>query len=255
MYKILIYSAVVCCSQIENIAIEQIGDEITTSQILKDRIKTPENYTRVSNDSNSFGYYLQHLPLKAEGSQVLLYNGEIKENNNVYCAVVNMDIGTKDLQQCADAVMRLRAEYLYQQKNYEDIKFQFVNDSKWHTYKEYIKQDFSYPKFRKYMEYVFNYANTASLKKQLKPIPFNTMQIGDVLVQSGSPYGHAVIVVDICKNELGEKQYLLAQSYMPAQETQILMNPNTLTPWYSKPSNSIIKTPEWTFDTADLRRF
>ena len=46
------------------------------------------------------------------------------------------------------------------------------------------------------------------------------MQIGDVLIQGGSP-GHAVIVVDMAENPAtGEKLYLLAQSYMPAQDIQ-----------------------------------
>lgn len=254
MYKLYFLSVLVCCSQIPKLDIEQNKLIKNGGKTLSERIIIPDNFKRIYSDSNSFAFYLQQLPLKADSSKVLLYNGKIKENHEVYCAVVNMDIGTKDLQQCADAVMRLRAEYLYQHKKYDDIKFQFVN-GEWHAYKDYVKQDFSYPKFRKYMEYIFSYANTSSLKKQLKPIPFSSMQIGDVLVQSGSPYGHAVIVVDMCKNEKGEKQYLLAQSYMPAQETQILLNPNTLKPWYSHPSSSIIETPEWTFDTLDLRRW
>ncbi len=258
IYKLTFLAIIICCSQITKKEIKQISNlkeiEISKSNILKDRILPPPNFKRIKNDSNSFAYYLQHLPLKPDSSQVLLYNGEVKENEDIYCAVVNMDIGTKDLQQCADAVMRLRAEYLYQQKKYNDIKFQFVN-GQWQHYKTYAANDYSYKKFRKYMEYVFSYANTASLKKQLQQVPFYSIQSGDVLVQSGSPYGHAVIVVDICQNEKSEKQFLLAQSYMPAQETQILLNPNTLKPWYNKPLTSVIETPEWTFDTLDLRRW
>ena len=50
--------------------------------------------------------------------------------------------------------------------------------------------------------------------------PVTSMQIGDVLIQGGSP-GHAVIVVDMAENPAtGEKLYLLAQSYMPAQDIQ-----------------------------------
>jgi hypothetical protein len=54
------------------------------------------------------------------------------------------------------------------------------------------------PSFVAYMDYVFNYANTASLKKQLKEkTVFRFIAIGDVFIQSGQPYGHAVIVVDL----------------------------------------------------------
>jgi hypothetical protein len=104
------------------------------------------------------------------------------------------------------------------------------------------------------MEYIFMYANTASLKQQLKSIPKQEVQIGDILVQSGNPVGHAVIVVDIAQDTNGNKIALLAQSYMPAQELQILKNPNTKdnNPWYDLNQDNII-TPEWKFTSADWK--
>jgi hypothetical protein len=79
------------------------------------------------------------------------------------------------------------------------------------------------------------------------------MQIGDVFIQGGSP-GHAVIIVDMAKNSKGEKIFILAQSYMPAQETQILKNPNDTnsSPWYTLPT-STLETPEWDFNATDLK--
>jgi len=41
-----------------------------------------------------------------------MYNGLTKDNNKVYEAVVDMSIGKRDLHQYADAIMRLKAEYL-----------------------------------------------------------------------------------------------------------------------------------------------
>ena len=110
----------------------------------------------------------------------------------------------------------------------------------------------------KYLEMVFSYAGTASLEKEMTSVALNEMKIGDVFIKGGFP-GHAVIVVDMAVHKTsGEKLFLLAQSYMPAQELQILKNPNNkkLNPWYwvSEISNSL-QTPEWTFDKSTLKRF
>jgi len=169
------------------------------------------------------------------------FDGREKWNRSVYCAVVDMEIGKRDLQQCADAVIRLQAEYLYKHKAYDRIHFNFTNGfradyTKWaEGYRISVKgnqvswykskeKDYSYKTFRAYLDVVFAYAGTLSLAKELTSVPVTSMQIGDVLIQGGSP-GHAVIVVDMAENPAtGEKLYLLAQSYMPAQDIQVLVN-------------------------------
>jgi hypothetical protein len=106
------------------------------------------------------------------------------------------------------------------------------------------------------MEQIFVYAGTLSLSKELKQVSIMDMQIGDVLIKGGSP-GHAVIVVDMAiNNKTGEKYYIIAQSYMPAQDIQILCNPNNLeSPWYKLEDVENIYTPEWTFTSNQLKRF
>ena len=78
-------------------------------------------------NTKSFAAYLRNLPLKPHGAEVKLFDGRTKPNRNVYVAVVDMKIGKKNLHQCADAVMRLRAEYLWKQGQYEDIHFNLSN--------------------------------------------------------------------------------------------------------------------------------
>lgn len=224
---------------------------------IETRFNTPKNYTRLPIDATHFGSYLRNLPLKTLNSTVKYFDGREKYNNNVYVSVVDMEIGTRDLQQCADAVMRLRGEYLFKQQRLNDIHFNFLSDGKPRYFKNYAKGDHSYKKFRKYMNYIFAYANTASLRKELTTVDdIKNIQVGDVFIQQGNPFGHAVIVVDVAKNEQGEKIFMIAQSYMPAQETQILVNrKNTkLSPWYEAKSGTVY-TPEWTFESSDLRRF
>lgn len=108
------------------------------------------------------------------------------------------------------------------------------------------------------MNYVFAFANTASLKQQLSPRKIAQVEIGDVFIQSGNPYGHAVCVIDLCQDSLGNKLALLAQSYMPAQEIHILKNfKNTSEEggsWFPM-AEGILETPEWTFYSSDLRHF
>ena len=257
------------CAQVNEAHLATAGKTIAT------RFAPPTGYERVSAQTGSFAHYLQNLPLKPHGTSVKYHDGTTKINRGVYAAVVDMEIGNKDLQQCADAVMRLRAEHLYQQKKYTDIHFKFTNgDNALYTqyaegyrasvkgnkitWNKTAKKDYGYATFRKYMDLVFTYAGTLSLGKELTPVvSLKDMKIGDVFIRGGSP-GHAVIVVDVARHkQTGEKLFLLAQSYMPAQETQVLLNPNSteLSPWYSVSFESKLATPEWTFEKNQLKRF
>ncbi|WP_343631587.1 DUF4846 domain-containing protein [Fluviicola sp.] len=252
-------------------ASEQLID--TSGTTIATRFLPPEGYGRKSQDSSSFGFYLRNLPLKKHGSEVHLYNGSLKGNQTAHAAVVNMSVGNRDLQQCADAVMRLRGEYLFHNKRFSDIHFRFVSGfnceySKWREgnrvalngnsvfWQKSAAADKSYASFLKYMETVFNYASTLSLEKELRSIELKDVEIGDVLIRGGAP-GHAVIVVDMAENADGEKLVLLAQSYMPAQEIQVLLNPmnRNTSPWYNLEERAKIYTPEWTFEAHQLRRF
>ena len=230
----------------------------TAGKTIFNRFNPPPGFTRTEIDTSSFGFYLRHLNLKTFGSLVLYYNGQPKNKKNVYISVINMDIGNRDLQQCADAIMRLRSEFLYASQRYRDIHFNFVSDGQARYYEEYSEGDHSYGKFRKYLDYVFSYANTSSLSHELvSRNSITEMQIGDVFIQTGNPYGHAVIVVDMAENpDSGEKVYMLAQSYMPAQDIQILVNRKNsmISPWYIL-NEDPIETPEWNFHPGHLKRF
>lgn len=75
-------------------------------------------------------------------------------------------------------------------------------------------------------------------------------------MQAGSP-GHAIIVVDAAQNTAGEQVFLLAQSYMPAQEIHVLKNPNdpNLSPWFKLNDGDELVTPEWTFQWDQRKRW
>lgn len=244
-----------------------------SGKTIETRIQTPGGYQRVAVAKNSFAEYLKEQPVKPDGSGVRYFSGELKPSN-VHVAVLTVDVGKRDLQQCADAVIRLRAEYLFKQKQYNKIHFKFTNGfnatySKWAEgyrikvsgnnvswYKATTASN-SYESFRKYLDVVFIYAGTLSLSNELKPVAFADIQIGDVFIHGGSP-GHAVIVVDIALDSKTQKKlFLLAQSYMPAQEIHVLktMEHLELSPWYDLNTTNTLYTPEWTFVKTDLKRF
>ena len=64
-------------------------------------------------------------------------------------------------------------------------------------------------------------------------------------------------VVDAAINPQGKKIDLLAQSYMPAQDIHVVVNPagGQLNPWYAADGKAFIKTPEWVFGTSNLRKW
>ncbi|MEZ5015553.1 MAG: DUF4846 domain-containing protein [Flavipsychrobacter sp.] len=258
--------------QIPNKEASKYTIENQSAITLIDRFNAPYGYERAK--VRGFGEYTRKLPMQQHGAKVHLYNGELKNTQNVHASVIKMDVGDKDLQQCADAVIRLRAEYLYHIGQYDKIHFNFTNGfkadySKWRqgyrinvagnkvTWVKGAREDNSYESFKNYLQKVFTYAGTLSLSKELLSVPFEEMEIGDVLIHGGSP-GHAVIVVDMAYDMEGDKVFMLAQSYMPAQEIHVLKNLNdeSISPWYSmKKIKTLVETPEWTFAKDELKRF
>ncbi len=275
---IFISLAFICCGQTsEKASVSKINSEIESTEIInrdgktvETRFKTPFGFDRRFADKETFNYYLRNLPLKQAGSKVKYYNNNIK-TNDVYEAVVDMEITNKDLQQCADAVIRLRGEYFYSLKQYEKISFKLTNGfevnytewmsgkrikvvgnkTSWYQAKEASN---SYKDFRAYMDFIFSYAGTISLNKSLHKKNIKDIAPGDVFIVGGSP-GHAVIVVDVAENKSGEKVFMLAQSYMPAQETQILKNisDKKISPWYRADFSGSLFTPEWVFNADQLK--
>ncbi|MEW5850392.1 MAG: DUF4846 domain-containing protein [Myxococcota bacterium] len=238
-----------------------------------DRVPPPSGYTRVPAAAGSFGAHLRALSLKPGQPPVRLYDGREKRNQGAHLAVYALSVGEQDLQQCADSIIRVRADWLRAQSRDDEICFRFTsgdaaswkrwrngerpqvkgNRVKWATT---AARDDGERTWREYLETVFMYAGTYSLRREMTAVADpRDVRMGDVFIQGGFP-GHVVIVVDVAENPDGDRVFLLAQGYTPAQDFHLLRNPSSATsPWYRAEDEGELVTPEWTFQRADLRRF
>jgi len=250
-------------------------DSYSPNTALQKQVPTPANYERIPLAKNTFGTWLRGLPLLSKEAKVMLHNGQKKPYQEGAYRVLNIDIGRRDLQQCADAIMRLVAEYHYSKKDYAAIHFNYTSGhtirfSDWSKGKKPIikgskvsfstpnnNKDTSYKNFKKYLTNVYCYAGTASLSKELKSKKISDILPGDIFIWGSFP-GHAIMVMDVAKHQTtGKKVFLLAQSYMPAQSIHLLRNFNdtSISPWYSEDFGTQLLTPEWTFDRNTLKTF
>jgi hypothetical protein len=249
---------------------------LDVNESLVNQIALPADYERVDVVDGSFAEWLRFLPLLPTDAKVMLFDGREKPYQAGAHRVLNIDIGKSDLQQCADAIMRLKAEYHYSKGDYANIHFNYTSGHKvsfddWSKGQKPIVSgnkvsfsaangatDNSYPNFKKYLRSIFMFAGTASLEKEMKAVSIDKLKIGDVFIKGGFP-GHAVLVVDMAVHkESGQKIFLLAQSYMPAQSIHILKNfehKSALSPWYPADFGATLLTPEWDFDRNSSKGF
>lgn len=242
---------------------------------VRERFSPPQNYQWQEEKPDSFGYFIENFKLKPYGSQIVRYDGSPISTQHLHEAVFDIDTGNKDLQQCADAVIRLRAEYLYTIKKTDDIKFHFTSGHllSWNDYKNGTRAfvngnsvnfrktadcNDSYSSFRNYLDLIFNYAGTISLNKETQPIlKTSDLKTGDILITPGSP-GHVVFIAGVCQNKEGKKLFLLGEGFTPAQSIHLLSNPfqKNISPWYDLEVDAPeTKTARYIFKPTNFRSF
>lgn len=237
--------------------------EMLANATVKTQVQQP------SFPKNSWQYFLQHLPLL--NAPIVDYNGNQIKDQWKHVAIVNYDVGTSDLQQCADALMRLRAEYLFTQKRYNEIGFHFCSGEyySWNVYRKGLRPfekgshvqfiqtsnstDSTHQSMRNYLNIVYAYANTISLCQELKST--DKFEIGTVIIKPGSP-GHTCIIIDDSIEANGNKLFKIAEGYMPAQSIYVLSNPfeANISPWYNLSMGEII-TASYDFKNYLLKKF
>jgi hypothetical protein len=236
---------------------------------LKVKTNLPTGITQKQiTDSTSWEYFLQHLPEKK--GPIVNYQGKTVDNQDKHFSLINYDIGTRDLQQCADALMRLRAEYLFKQNRFDEIGFHFTSGY-FCSFADYCRGKKPVPKgrevifisssshpqnaqsLRNYLDIVYTYAGTISLANELKNT--NSFGIGTVVITPGSP-GHCFIITNEATNDSGEKLYKLVEGYTPAQSIYVLQNiaDPSLDYWHLLKKGPI-ETASYQFSSYKLKNF
>jgi hypothetical protein len=145
------------------------------------RFNAPAGYSRWQPRPAVLALTCKTCQLLPAGTRTKTYTGDVARTDPYTAAVIDMSIGSQDLQQCADAVMRLRAEYLFQRQDYRSISFNFTSGFKC-DFEHYAngyrysndrwvqkaKKDYGYASFMRYMTLVFSYAGTLSLGKRVE---------------------------------------------------------------------------------------
>jgi hypothetical protein len=235
-------------------------------------IPVPDGFSRPVVVKGGYADFLRKLQLK-DDKTVYYYTGQLKLNQQAVYAVLDIPVRNKPLLQCADAVLLIRASWLFSQKKYEQINF-VATDGTWLNYSDWCKgvryilkgnklltvkhsgQSVS-PELQsnldRFLQQVYAFCGTASLSKQMKPKSINASpEPGDVFLQPGHP-GHVVLVADIAKNIKGDTIFILLQGFMPAQDIHLIKSFQSpiQQPWQSYAGGGF-QTAEWKFPVGSL---
>ena len=223
--------------------------DVDSSQTVQSRFHSPAGFHRVAVSPNSFGNYLRNMKLLPAGAPVKDYRGRIKvaAEDSTVAAVLDYDIRGKKLEQCMDIIIRFYAEYLISQGREDEIAFYLpVNFLlKWNDWKQGFRPvhrgikinliknkpaDSSRHSFDEYLNEIFYHSNTQTAYFNYRRVEFDDIQIGDFIVKKGRR-GHAVLILDLAVDSLGNKVALIGQGDTPARQFY-LMNCKKNQAWF-----------------------
>ena len=243
---------------------------------LHDRFPTPVGLTRVAVDAGGFAAWLRDVPVRADRRTVLDYRGRTVPA--AAAAVVALDLGDGDLQQCADTIIRLHAEFMWATGRSADAAYHFTSghQSSWPAWlageRFHIQgarverlagpaRREDHATFRAWLQHLFRYSGTLSMALDSRSVGVDeAVAAGDFFVDPGSP-GHAVMVLDVGVSRDGRRWGLVGQGYTPAQELHILTAawPDVIEGvWFALPEgqHDTLEVPSWRpFARSTARRF
>jgi Domain of unknown function (4846) len=241
---------------------------------LEERFPTPPGYKRVKVPPGSFSEWLRTLPMAPEGTPAKSFDGKetLAADDDYLAGVVAIDTGNPDLQQSSDVIIRLHAEYLWSRGEKNKISYLSATKlnmplSRWEKGQRLIPSgpnvfwvikgkpaEVDHPEFRKYLDAVFNWANSTSLSPRSTPVTEpKDLVAGDFFLQSGEP-NHVAVVLDVADKPSGERVALLGQARNPAESVHVV-RPGKATPWFSvRPPVPVLTPHSKALAWSDLRR-
>jgi hypothetical protein len=219
------------------------------SQSIVGEIALPSTaYKRILATDNSFAGWLRDLPLMKTGSDVLNHrDGIFKAGTDTAVAfVVDLDIKGRRHEQCMDILVRIYAEYLWRENQVESLNLPLPGGY-WLTWEDWSngfrpvfrgidvdmkkssRSDTTHQAYQSYLNTIYCESHTQQFYHAYLPVDKKKVQIGDILIRKGTN-GHAVMIVDLARNERGELIALIGNGDTPACQF-FLLNHKKNSPW------------------------
>jgi hypothetical protein len=233
------------------------------------RFPCPEGFKRVWVTKDSWGHWLRYLPLRAPRTPVRYLDGSIVAAGNDPSVGAVLDLDVRQYQECADVIIRLRAEWLRWKGQGDAIAFRSADGPvlAWKAWRQGTRvklvgdhlrlsqsgrADASRKSFDRYLFNVFSWCGTISMVHEADKIAPAKLLPGDLFLIMGSP-GHTVLVLDVAKDAAGHMKGLIAQGYLPAQSPHIVAADGSA--WLNLDPARPVDVPRWgAFEWSDLRR-
>jgi len=242
---------------------------------LQERFPTPPGYQRVAVAPGSFAEWLRGLPLAAPSTPVVSNSGAavFSAEDDYVAAVVSIDVGAGDLQQSADAIVRLNAEWLFASGKQDAISYRSATKldmpfSRWAHGQRLIAsgpnvywvvkskpKPPTYEDFRQYIDAVMLWTNNISLAARATHVSDpKDLSAGDFFVQTRGK-GHALLVLDVAQKPTGERVALLGQALQSPAQSFHVIRLGRATAWFSmRPPNPVLTPHSDAFSWDELSR-
>lgn len=237
--------------------------ELGTTHNICRAFSPPKGFVRIASPSNSFGAWLSGLPLRPRGTMPLTHKGtKARWSASEVAAVVDLGFGrVGHIQDCAASTFRVWSEFLVAHQRGDELAVTMNQKQRlsWSQYQRGCSPRYDKTSrklsvkcggkeratttpteqstaLQKYVRSVMTWTNSATLNRHLTKVKREALAPGHLILQPNPTggIGHASIVVDAAVGPDGERRFLIAMGFLPAQDFFILIpkqTPREMGPW------------------------